>query len=226
MNFRDKIEEQIFDWVLAALGSVLAAFGCYLIRYKSKVDNLKTQVEELRGARDRLQRIVDTARGNLMTICADVERQLTESDDIIAEAGIILEDDNKGWWLNIMSRYQVSKRADKAASEAKNLKDEISTINSDRVGYHESTQVVETVTSNKGYEAFESRMPTITGVLEALKDPNITRIGIHGIEGAGKTMLVKEVLKQAAKGKLFDKYLLLVVSYDPDMKKIHTEIAE
>ena len=233
MNFRDKIEEKIFEWVLAALGSVLAvlgsvlaAFACYLIRCKSKVDNLKTQVEELRGARNRLQHDVNTAISNLMTIYDDVKGRLTKSDDIIAEAGIILEDYNKGWWLYIISRYQVSKRADKAASEAKNLKDEISTINSDRVGYHESTQVVETVTSNKGYEAFESRKPTITGVLEALKDPNIARIGIHGMGGVGKTMLVKEVLKQAEKGKLFDKYLFLVVSNDPDLKKIQTEISK
>uniref|UniRef100_A0A7N2L6W3 AAA+ ATPase domain-containing protein n=1 Tax=Quercus lobata TaxID=97700 RepID=A0A7N2L6W3_QUELO len=227
MNFLDKIEETIFDWVLAALGCVLAALGCllgYLFRYKTTVDNLKTQVEELRRARDRLQHDVDTAIRNLMKIEADVERRLTESDDIIAGAEKILEDDNKGWYLNMMFRYQVSKRADKAASEAKNLKDEISKING--VGYRESTQVVETVTSNRGYEAFESRKPTITGVLEALKDPDITRIGIHGMGGVGKTMLVKEVLKQAEKDKLFDKYLFLVVSNDPDLKRIQREIAE
>nr|POE92923.1 disease resistance protein [Quercus suber] len=227
MNFRDKIEEKIFEWVFAALGCVLAALGCllgYLLRYKSKIDNLKTQLEELRGARDRLQHEVDTARRNLMKIEDDVKRRLTESDDVIAGAEKILEDDNRGWYLNMMSRYQVSNRADKAALEAKNLKDEISKIKS--VGYHEPTQVVESVTSNKGYEAFESRMPTITGVLEALKDPNIARIGIHGMGGVGKTMLVKEVLKQAEKGKLFDKYLFLVVSNDPDLKRIQREIAE
>ncbi|KAL0005342.1 hypothetical protein SO802_012903 [Lithocarpus litseifolius] len=229
MNFLDKIGEKILDCVLAALGRQLG----YLIRYKSNVDNLKTQVKELGEARDGVQHDVDSAVWNGMKIYADVERRLTESDDIIAVAEIILEDDRpakitycNGWCPNLMSRYQLSKRADKAASEAKNLKDEISTINSDRVGYHESTQVVETVTSNKGYEFFESRRSTITGVLEALKDPNITRIGIHGMGGVGKTMLVKEVLKQAEKGKLFDKYIFLVVSNDPDLKKIQTEIAE
>ncbi|XP_030930705.1 disease resistance protein At4g27190-like [Quercus lobata] len=219
MNFLDKIEDKIFDWVLAAL-------GCYLIRYKSNVDNLKTQVKELRGARDRLQRIVDTDRGNLMKIEDDVKRRLTESDDIIAVAGIILEDDKKGWWLNIMSRYQVSKRADKAALEAKNLKNEILKIDGNSVGYHEPTQVVETATSNRGYEVFESRRLILTDVLKALENPDITRIGVYGMGGIGKTMLVKEVLKQAEKGKLFDKYLFLVVSNDPDLKRIQREIAE
>nr|POE83303.1 disease resistance protein [Quercus suber] len=230
MNFREQIEEKIFEWVFeAVLGCVLAALGCllgYLIRYKSKVDNLKTQLEELRGARDRLQHEVDTARRNLMKIEDDVKRRLTESDDVIAGAEKILEDDNRGWYLKMMSRYQVSKRADKAASEAKNLKDEISKIDCNSVGYREPTQVVETVTSNRGYEAFESRKPTITGVLEALKDPNINRIGVHGMGGVGKTMLVTEVLKQAEKEKLFDKYLFLVVSNDPDLKKIQTEISK
>ena len=98
MNFLDKIEEQIFYWVLAALGCVLAALGCYLIRYKSNVDNLKTQVEELQWARDRLQHDVDTAIRNLMEIEDDVKRRLTESNDIIAVAEKILEDDNKGWF--------------------------------------------------------------------------------------------------------------------------------
>ena len=44
--------------------------------------------------------------------------------------------------------------------------------------------------------------------------------------GVGKTMLVKEVLKQAEKGKLLDKFLFLVVSNDPGLKKIQTEIAK
>ncbi|XP_075657794.1 disease resistance protein At4g27190-like isoform X2 [Castanea sativa] len=222
-NFQDKIEEKIFDWVLAALGAVLAALGYYLIRYKSNVDNLKTQVEELRGAKDILQPYVDTAIGNQMK-SEDVKRRLTESDDIIAVAEKILEDDNKGWYLNMIFRYQVSKRADKAASEAKNLKDEI--LKFIRVGYGGSTQEGGTVPSNRGYEDFESRRLILTEVLEALKNPNITRIGVYGMGGIGKTMLVKKVLKQAEKDKLFNKYLFVVVSNPPDLKRIQREIAK
>ncbi|KAL4639789.1 hypothetical protein ACB092_03G243400 [Castanea dentata] len=240
-NFQDKIEEKIFDWVLAALGCVLAALGCYLIRYlqnlilkftgdgcyliryKSHVDNLKTQIEELRRAKDILQPYVDTAIGNQMK-SEDVKRRLTESGDIIAVAEKILKDDNKGWYLNMIFRYQVSKRADKAASEAKNLKDEI--LKFIRVGYGGSTQEGGTVPSNRGYEDFESRRLIFTEVLEALKNPNITRIGVYGMGGIGKTMLVKEVLKEAEKDKLFNKYLFVVVSNPPDLKRIQREIAK
>ncbi|KAL4639792.1 hypothetical protein ACB092_03G243700 [Castanea dentata] len=229
-NFQDKIEEKIVDWVLAALGCVLAALGCvlaalgyYLIRYKSNVDNLKTQVEELRGAKDILQDYDDTALGNQMK-SEDVKRRLTKSDDIIAVAEKILEDDKKGWYLNMIFRYQVSKRADQAASEAKNLKDEISQFISG--GYGGSTQGGGTVLSNGEYKDFVSRRLILTHVLEALKNPDITRIGVYGMGGIGKTMLVKEVLKQAEKDKLFNKYVFVVVSNPPDLKRIQREIAE
>ena len=86
--------------------------------------------------------------------------------------------------------------------------------------------MVGTATSNTGYEAFESRMQTLTGVLEAFKDPKINRIGVYGMGGVGKTMLAKEVVKQAQKDQLFDKYLFLVVSKDPVLKNIQREMAE
>ena len=89
MNFLDTIGERILDCVLAALGRQLG----YLIHYKRNVHNLNSQVKELGEARDSVQRDVDTAIRNLMKIKADVQRRLTESDDIVAVAGIILEDD-------------------------------------------------------------------------------------------------------------------------------------
>ncbi|KAM3707029.1 hypothetical protein ACJW31_03G194100 [Castanea mollissima] len=94
------------------------------------------------------------------------------------------------------------------------------------VGHGGSTQEGGTVRSNRGYEDFESRRLILTEVLEALKNPNITRIGVCGMGGIGKTMLVKEVLKQAEKDKLFNKYLFVVVSNPPDLKRIQREIAE
>ena len=62
------------------------------------------------------------------------------------------------------------------------------------VGYREPIQAVGIATLNRGYDAFESRMTALTGVLEALKDPNINKIGVYGTGGIGKTMLVKEVV--------------------------------
>ncbi|KAL0005341.1 hypothetical protein SO802_012902 [Lithocarpus litseifolius] len=226
MNFLEKIGDKVFDCVLAALGRKLD----YLIHYKSNFDNLEPQVKDLQEARDRVQRDCDMAKNNVQTIEADVQTWLTRSDGIIAEAEEFIRNNGQakmtccnGWCPNLKSRYRVSKRASEMGLEVKKIKDE---GKFDRVGYREPTQVVGTATSNTGYEAFESRMQTLTGVLEALKDPKINRIGVYGMGGVGKTMLAKEVVKQAQKDQLFDKYLFLVVSKDPVLKNIQRELAE
>ncbi|KAK7848001.1 putative disease resistance protein [Quercus suber] len=194
MNFLEKIGDKIFDCVLAALGRKWD----YLIHYKSNFDNLEPQVKDLQEARDRVQRDCDMAKNNAQAIEADVQTWLTRSDGIIAEAEEFIRNNGQakmtccnGWCPNLKSRYQVSKRASEMGLKVKEIKDE---GKFGRVGYPESTQVVGTATSNTGYEAFKSRMQTLTGVLEALKDPKINRIGVYGMGGVGKTMLAKEVV--------------------------------
>ncbi|KAL4637752.1 hypothetical protein ACB092_03G098800 [Castanea dentata] len=225
MSFLDIIGEKILDCVLVALGRQLG----YLIHYRSNVDNLKTQVEELRGARNRVQCDVDKAKDNVEKIYDDVQTWLIDSDGVMIKADEIFKDNGEanmkccnGWCPNLKSRYQVSKRSHKKGLEVKEIKDK---GKFDRVGYRESTQVGGTAISNRGYEAFESRRRILTDVLEALKNPNITRIGVYGMGGIGKTMLVKEVLKQAEGDKLFNKYLFVVVSNPPELNKIRREIA-
>ena len=226
MNFLELIGEKILDCVLAALGRNMD----YLIHYKSNADNLIPQVINLLDAKDSIQNEVAAARRNLMEIHPHVQTWLTCSDGIIAEAEEFIRNNGQakmtccnGWCPNLKSRYQVSKRAIEIGLKVKEIKDE---RKFDRVGYRKSPQVVGTATSNTGYEAFESRMQTLTGVLEALKDPKINRIGVYGMGGVGKTMLAKEVVKQAQKDQWFDKYLFLVVSKDPVLKNIQREMAE
>ena len=226
MNFLEKIGDKIFDCVFAALGRKLD----YLIHCKSNFDNLEPQVKNLQEARDRVRRDCDMAKNDVQTIEADVQTWLTRSDGIIAEAEEFIRNNGQakmtccnGWCPNLKSRYQVSKNAIEIGLKVKEIKDE---EKFDGVGYRKSPQVVETAISNTGYEAFESRMQTLTGVLEALKDPKINRIGVYGMGGVGKTMLAKEVVKQAQKDQLFDKYLFLVVSKDPVLKNIQREMAE
>nr|POF04944.1 disease resistance protein [Quercus suber] len=223
--FLDKVGEKILDCVLAALGRQLG----YLIHYKSNVHNLETQVEELRRARDRVQCDVDKAKDNVEKIYDDVQTWLIDSDGVIIKAEEILKGNGEanmkccnGWCPNLKSRHQVSKRSHEKGLEVKEIKDK---GKFNRVGHRESSPVGWTAISNRAYEAFESRRLILTDVLEALKNPNITRIGLYGMGGIGKTMLVKEVLNQAERDKLFNKYLFVVVSNPPDLKKIQREIA-
>jgi hypothetical protein len=233
MDYLEKICDRIFDCILATVLCVFAVIGRqldYLIHYKSNINNLKTQVKELREARYRVWHDVEVAKRNVQEIEVVVETWLTHSDAIIVEAEEFFEDNRQakmmccnGWCPNLNSRYQLSKRAYKIGLEVKEIKEK---CKFDRVGYQESTQGVRTPTSNKGYESFESRMKTITGVLDALKDANINKIGVYGMGGIGKTMIVKEVVEHAQKDKLFDMYPFVVVSQDPDVKKIQKEIAD
>ncbi|GMN28314.1 hypothetical protein TIFTF001_046223 [Ficus carica] len=77
---------------------------------------------------------------------------------------------------------------------------------------------------NKGYETFGSRVPTLSGIMEALRDPNIRTVGMYGPSGVGKTMLVKEVGRRAKEAKLFDSIVLLFVSRTPILEKLRLKV--
>ncbi|KAK9218757.1 hypothetical protein WN943_007394 [Citrus x changshan-huyou] len=80
--------------------------------------------------------------------------------------------------------------------------------------------------SNKGYEAFKSRISTLNDILGALRNPDISMLGICGMGGIGKTMLAKEVARKAKNNKLFDLVVFSEMSQSPDIRKIQGEIAD
>lgn len=82
------------------------------------------------------------------------------------------------------------------------------------------------LTSSKGYEAFDSRMSTIKDVINALSNPSVKMIGIYGMGGIGKTILVKEVARQVKGDKPFDEVDFVDVSQIPDIKKMQGKIAD
>uniref|UniRef100_A0A2N9I2F2 AAA+ ATPase domain-containing protein n=1 Tax=Fagus sylvatica TaxID=28930 RepID=A0A2N9I2F2_FAGSY len=196
------IFEKIFDYTIGAVGHQIG----YPIFYKKNVDNLRKKVKELENARDSVQRRVDVATRNVEKIENNVQMWLTDVEEIMAKA-----------------RYQLSKRADKLRLKVKEINDrgEFS-----RIGYRERIQVIGTTIFTKGYEDFESRKSIFEGVMKALKDENIRAIGVYGMGGTGKTMLVEEVARQASEEKLFDEVVPIVVSQTPNLEKIQKESAK
>lgn len=78
------------------------------------------------------------------------------------------------------------------------------------------------------YQTFESRISLMKEIMDELKSPNTNRIAVCGMGGVGKTMLVKEVYKQATEDKtLFDDVVILLdVKKNPDVEGIQKKIVE
>ena len=62
--------------------------------------------------------------------------------------------------------------------------------------------------------------------MKALKDDNIPAIGVCGMGGLGKTMLVGKIATQAMKDKLFERTVTVVVSQTPNLKQIQKDIGK
>ncbi|XVE89766.1 hypothetical protein DITRI_Ditri20bG0021400 [Diplodiscus trichospermus] len=80
--------------------------------------------------------------------------------------------------------------------------------------------------ATQGFEAFESRKRTLADIMKALKDPDLKIIGVYGMTGVGKTMLVKEVARRAREESLFDEVAMATVSRNPNIKEIQGKIAD
>ncbi|KAK4573426.1 hypothetical protein RGQ29_031403, partial [Quercus rubra] len=222
------LTETVKVFVEKTVGYTIAAVGRqmgYLIRYKKNVDNLNNKVDDLKGARDSVQRKVQAASYNVEEIEANVQRWQTRVQGIIAEVQEFVEKEGQAMLkcFNLKARYQIGKKAHKMGLAVKELKDEADTFHT--VGHRVPIEGGTTI-STKGYEDFKSRKSIFDGVMKALKDDNILAIGVCGMGGLGKTMLVEKVATQAMKVKLFERIVTVVVSYTPNLKQIQKDIAK
>ncbi|KAK7299884.1 hypothetical protein RJT34_10712 [Clitoria ternatea] len=72
---------------------------------------------------------------------------------------------------------------------------------------------------------FESRQVAYEKLMEAMKDDEVSMIGLYGMGGCGKTTLAMEVGKVAEAEHLFDKVLFVPVSSTVDIRRIQEKIA-
>ncbi|KAF5940726.1 hypothetical protein HYC85_021893 [Camellia sinensis] len=203
-------------------------FG-YLFSYKSKVKNLKEEVEKLDEKRGAMQLSVDEAERNVKVIGPDVKGWLGRVDKCSEEAREILKDEveaNKGclygWCPNLKLRYSLGKKATNKAKEVAKLQEERKLT---EVAYNKPPPGIES-TSTEGIKVFESRRLIMNDVMEALKDDRFHMIAICGMRGVGKTTMVKEVAKRAKEEKLFNEVVMAVVSQSPNERKIQGEIGD
>ena len=219
------IFEKIVDYTIGAVGRQMG----YLICYKKNVDNLRGEVDDLKDARNSVQQRVVAAQNNVEEIEDKVEGWLTSVEEITVQAQKFLEDEGQaklkfcnGRCFNLKTRYQLGRGAHKLELAVKDIKDK-GTF--ETVG-HRIPIAGGTTISTKGYEDFESRKLIFDGVMKALTDDNIRAIGVCGMGGLGKTMLVGKIAKQAIEDKLFERVVTVVVSQTPNLKQIQKDIAK
>ncbi|PRQ57932.1 putative P-loop containing nucleoside triphosphate hydrolase [Rosa chinensis] len=76
------------------------------------------------------------------------------------------------------------------------------------------------------FEAFEATREAMDKVTKALKDDEVSAVGVYGMGGVGKTTMVKHVGNQARKNGIFHHVIMAVMSQSPDLMEIQHTLAE
>ncbi|GKV26375.1 hypothetical protein SLEP1_g35695 [Rubroshorea leprosula] len=156
---------------------------------------------------------------------------LTSAEEYIGEMEKLGDDEDKakkkcfaGLCPNPRARYQISKKVEEYLEAVAPLLEEAAGFKFP-ISIRPPPKEIFTALA-EGFEQFDSRMPTLNRVMEALRSASVDKIGIHGLPGVGKTMLAKEVARQAKDVRLFDVIVMASVKKEPDLKKIQGEIAD
>ncbi|KAL2464575.1 Disease resistance protein [Forsythia ovata] len=180
-----------------AVDPILRQFK-YLFCYNSNIQNLRNKVKDLENKRTEVQLRVDEANRNAEVIGPSISE-----------------------WL-LKSRYLLSRKAEKKIAEVDKLQVE-GTF--ERVGYRTLPVHIPNLAPHY-FAGFETRRLTKNTIMEALKDKDISIIGICGMPGVGKTTMANEIAHEVKVEKLFDEVVMAVVSQNQDINKIQDQLAE
>ncbi|XP_058006713.1 disease resistance protein At4g27190-like [Hevea brasiliensis] len=197
--------------------------------YKSKFETLHHEAEQLMNKRLKLQQSVDEAKRKGEEIYESVDKWLIEAGKAIEEADEFIQGEEQakkrcfvGLCPDLKTRYLLSKKAEKKALAIDKLVNE---GDHDPISFR--PRILQIVASSVYHrEALNSRVLFLKQVMDALRDPNLNKIGVHGMGGVGKTTLAKEVHRQALEEKLFDEVVMVAVNQTPELRRIQSEVAD
>ncbi|KAI5660506.1 hypothetical protein M9H77_29299 [Catharanthus roseus] len=219
------IAAKVAKYLVAPIGR---PFG-YLFFFNNNLKNLQKEIDQLKTMRVVVERQVDSAKRNVEAIRPDVEEWLNKVEITKLESEEIFEENDKigtscfrGWCLHTRSRYSLSRRAKKLGEVALDLQ---GSGKFDRVADPTPIACLPTISSG-GFKNFESRNLVVKEIMEALQDDEIRMIGICGMGGTGKTMLVKEISQTAKREHMFDEVTLAVVSQNLNVREIQNQLAD
>ncbi|KAI9112273.1 hypothetical protein K1719_016796 [Acacia pycnantha] len=224
--FAEVVAKPILDYTVAPIAGQVS----YLVFYEDNFKNLRDEYMELKNVLGTFSHEVEVERNNGRQIYDAVQNWLDRADNIIKEAEQLSNDPRhrnvaccKGPFPNLKSRHKLSRKAKKMAGNvAKVMQQKV------KIGPHAFLPDLDGVgsTSATSNEKLESRKKKKTDIVLALRDPNISRVGVYGLGGVGKSTLIKEVAKQVKDDKLFDRVVIGNVSQVADLESIQREIAD
>ncbi|KAI5659923.1 hypothetical protein M9H77_28716 [Catharanthus roseus] len=219
------VAAKVAEYLVAPIGR---PFG-YLFLFNSNLKNLQEQIAQLEYMRVVVQRQVDAAKRNVEVIRPSVEAWLAEVDKTKSDSEEIFEQVRKigtscfrAWCLHARSRHSLSRRAKMLGEVALDIQGR---GKFDRVADPIPITCLPTISSGD-FKTFESRNLVIKEIMVALQDDEISMIGICGMGGTGKTMLVKEVSQKAKDEHMFDEVALAVVSQNLNVREIQDQLAD
>ncbi|KAI3845902.1 hypothetical protein MKX03_007457 [Papaver bracteatum] len=204
----------------------------YLVQHEKKIEELKTKVKTLRTLKSDVQLKVEAAERNRETIfdevvkwLGEVDAQTTQDPKMVALMnGKALDEIKK--IKHFTRRYGVGKLITKKNELIDSLILQGRNCSSVSTGISRLVLGVDCFPKDPDFESFPSRESVTDEVIEALRDDKTNLIGVYGMGGIGKTMLINEICSKVKEDKLFEVVVFVAVSQNVELKKIQAKIAE
>ncbi|XP_043814222.1 uncharacterized protein LOC110608107 [Manihot esculenta] len=223
--FTEVIKEPIMEFVVVPIKRHIS----YPFTYKSKVEKLHHEAEELKNRTVKLQQAVEEATRKGEEIHKSVNKWLNDAGKAIEEAEECIKGEEQakkrcfvGLCPDLKTRYQLSKKAEKKALAIHEL---ASVDDHNPISFRPPLQQI-VAPSVYAREGLNSRELFLEKVIDALLDPDLNMIGVYGLGGVGKTTLAKQVHRKAIEENLFDVVAMVAVNQTPELRRIQSEIAD
>ncbi|XP_028760273.1 disease resistance protein At4g27190-like [Neltuma alba] len=211
-----KLAECLWD-PISRRARYLFCFNQFNGGFEKAKEGLEVTLADLNKRKEEADRKIEEIMPSVRKWLDDVNAILEEVQKVQQE----VEREGKKCF-NMSLKYSLAKQMDDVAEQMKELKS-----NSHFDPFSQSIPLPDiTYFPSKEFVDFNSRKSTYNHLLEAVKDGKNKMIGLYGIGGSGKTTLAKEVGKTMHDLKLFDKFIMVVVSKPPNEVKIQQEIAD